>query len=655
MSEQKLTNKVAQPQSKAATTQQHNKEEHGLRDDAHDFTLKDYSVDGGEQGLAAIHRGTTGFVPRTGNVEYAQNGEIKPQPLELAPRSDIANTPVDNTPQTASAKEVESLNTSPSNPDVPMVSADDFLASFVNTGARSEVHDTSDNNVRISSPDTDAPKVGMSPVTTAESTVPVSSNDGNNGDNGNGGEESNAAPVMLDLFINGTDEDTSLLITQDMLLATIQDTDGDPLTASNLAVTGGALADNGDGTWTFTPDPDFHGNISLNYDVSDGQDTIPANGSIVVASVNDAADVSGPTSFATSEDTGIVISEAQLLANASDVDGDTLSVQNLSADGGTLTDNGDGTWSFAPDADFNGTVNLSYDVNDGTTNTATTGTVSVSAVNDAADVSGPTSFTTSEDTGIVISEAQLLANASDVDGDTLSVQNLSADGGTLTDNGDGTWSFAPDADFNGTINLSYDVNDGTTNTATTGTVSVSAINDGPTAGNVDLGATAEDTGIVITEAQLLAGSSDTDGDALSVTGVSVNPGFGSLTDNGNGTWTFNPAQDVNADDVAFSFTVSDGTTTDTATAVLDITAVNDAADVSGPTSFSTSEDTGIVISEAQLLANASDVDGDTLSVQNLSADGGTLTDNGNGTWSFAPDADFNGTINLSYDVNDGTT
>ncbi|PCJ82089.1 MAG: hypothetical protein COA52_20380, partial [Hyphomicrobiales bacterium] len=452
-----------------------------------------------------------------------------------------------------------------------------------------------------------------------------------------------------------TSEDTGIIISEAQLLANASDVDGDTLSVQNLSADGGTLTDNGDGTWSFAPDADFNGTINLSYDVNDGTTNTATTGTVNVSAVNDAADVSGPTSFATSEDTGIVISEAQLLANASDVDGDTLSVQNLSADGGTLTDNGDGTWSFAPDADFNGTINLSYDVNDGTTNTATTGTVNVSAVNDAADVSGPTSFTTSEDTGIVISEAQLLANASDVDGDTLSVQNLSADGGTLTDNGDGTWSFAPDADFNGTINLSYDVNDGTTNTATTGTVSVSAVNDGPTAGNVDLGATAEDTGIVITEAQLLAGSSDTDGDALSVTGVSVNPGFGSLTDNGNGTWTFNPAQDVNADDVAFSFTVSDGTTTDTATAVLDITAVNDAADVSGPMSFSMSEDGAMTIFEAGLLANASDVDGDILSVQNLSADGGTLTDNGDGTWSFAPDADFNGTINLSYDVNDGTT
>ncbi|NVJ93731.1 MAG: tandem-95 repeat protein, partial [Methylocystaceae bacterium] len=156
------------------------------------------------------------------------------------------------------------------------------------------------------------------------------------------------------------------------------------------------------------------------------------------------------------------------------------SVQNLSVDDGTLTDNGDGTWSFTPDENFNGEVNLSYDVSDGTTTTAATGTIEVAEVNDAADVSAPTSFSMNEDGTITISEDSLLANASDVDGDTLSVQNFSADGGTLTDNGDGTWTFEPADDFSGDINLSYDVSDGTDTVATTGTVSVEGVADAPT-------------------------------------------------------------------------------------------------------------------------------------------------------------------------------
>ena len=127
-----------------------------------------------------------------------------------------------------------------------------------------------------------------------------------------------------------------------------------------------------------------------------------------VAAVNDAAEVSGPVSFDTVENTPLTISEAELLANASDVDGDTLSVQNLSASGGTLTNNGDGTWDFTPDTDFDGTINLTFDVSDGWTTTAATGTIEVE---DAAtglidiDVTGNSSLDTSSGAGSVVGTA----------------------------------------------------------------------------------------------------------------------------------------------------------------------------------------------------------------------------------------------------------
>ncbi|NVK18792.1 MAG: cadherin-like domain-containing protein, partial [Methylocystaceae bacterium] len=71
-------------------------------------------------------------------------------------------------------------------------------------------------------------------------------------------------------------------------------------------------------------------------------------------------------------------------------------------------------------------------------------------------------------------------NASDVDGDDLSVSNVAADGGTLTDNGDGTWTFEPADDFSGNIDLSYDVSDGTETVQAGGSITVEAVADGPT-------------------------------------------------------------------------------------------------------------------------------------------------------------------------------
>ena len=93
-----------------------------------------------------------------------------------------------------------------------------------------------------------------------------------------------------------------------------------------------------------------------------------------------------------------------------------------------------------------------------------------------------------------------------------------------------------------------------------------------------------------------------------------------------------------------------------ATVTLSITGVNDASALTGPKAVlaAGTEDTVYTIHAADLLAGYTDVDGDSLSVTDLTANHGSLVDNGNGTWSFTPDANYNGPVSLSYNVYDGT-
>jgi ribosomal protein S28E/S33 len=87
---------------------------------------------------------------------------------------------------------------------------------------------------------------------------------------------------------------------------------------------------------------------------------------------------------------------------------------------------------------------------------------------------------------------------------------------------------------------------------------------------------AEDSGPrVISQAELLAGARDADGDALVAGQLSIVRGQGSLTANTDGSWTYTPAADDDSS-VLFSFEVSDGTSIARAEASLDITPVNDA-------------------------------------------------------------------------------
>ena len=194
--------------------------------------------------------------------------------------------------------------------------------------------------------------------------------------------------------------------------------------------------------------------------------------------------VSGPVTLADgSEDSTYTLSAAQLLANTSDT-GNTPSVKSVSVspNDGTLTNQGDGSWTFTPAANRNGAVTFNVVVTDGGNDVATSANLNLAPVNDAPAVSAPSALPSgSEDTAYSITTAQLLANATDVDGDALSVANLSANHGTLTDNSDGSWIFTPDANYHGAITLNYQVIDGHGGSvAANQGFSLTAINDAPT-------------------------------------------------------------------------------------------------------------------------------------------------------------------------------
>ncbi len=113
-----------------------------------------------------------------------------------------------------------------------------------------------------------------------------------------------------------------------------------------------------------------------------------------------------------------------------------------------------------------------------------------------------------EDTAYLLKTADLLQGFTDANSDTLSVKNLSANPGTLTDNGDGTWTLNTAANFNGKVALAYTVSDGKGGTLTAQlNLTLAAVNDAPT-GTVSLDNTAPQQGQTLTAQQTLA---DADG------------------------------------------------------------------------------------------------------------------------------------------------
>ena len=402
-------------------------------------------------------------------------------------------------------------------------------------------------------------------------------------------EDVNLAPIAGDVDLGAFNEDGFININKNDLLSNSFDADGDTLEITNLTLNDdvGTLEQNGQGAWRFTPNENYNGDdVSFSFEVSDGEDTASANAVVDVSAVNDGPEATDIDLGATNEDTAIVFTDADLLAGASDIDGDDLSIASVTLNDavGSLSDDGNGNYTFTPNENYNGDdVSFSFEVSDGEDTASANAVVDVSAVNDGPEATDIDLGATNEDTAIVFTDADLLAGASDIDGDDLSIASVTLNDavGSLSDDGNGNYTFTPNENYNGDdVSFSFEVSDGEDTASANAVVDVSAVNDGPEATDIDLGATNEDTAIVFTDADLLAGASDIDGDDLSIASVTLNDAVGSLSDDGNGNYTFTPNENYNGDDVSFSFEVSDGEDTASANATLDVTAIADNPDLS---------------------------------------------------------------------------
>ncbi|HEY6169749.1 MAG TPA: Ig-like domain-containing protein, partial [Verrucomicrobiae bacterium] len=452
-----------------------------------------------------------------------------------------------------------------------------------------------------------------------------------------------------------TAEDTLLVVASPGVLANDTDVDGDPLKA--LLVAGpanGTLTLGTNGSLSYRPNTNFNGTDSFTYKANDGvADSGIATVTITVTPVNDPP-VAANDSYATPEDVLLVIAAPGVLANDSDIDLNPLTALLVSTTtNGTLTLGTNGSFSYRPNTNFNGTDHFTYKANDGVADSAAaTVTITVTPVNDPP-VAANDAYSVNEDTLLNVAAPGVLANDSDVDGDPLTAALVTGPAhGTLTLNTNGSFTYLPATNFNGMDSFSYKANDGALDSApATVTINVVPGNDPPVAAN-DAYTTAEDTLLTVNAPGVLANDSDIDGDALIAVLVS-GPTNGTLTLNTNGSFSYRPGTNFNGAD-SFSYKANDGLADSAAaTVAITVTPANDAP-VAAADSYTTAEDTLLTIAVPGVLANDSDVDGDVLKALLVSGPShGTLTLNTNGSFSYRPATNFNGTDSFTYKANDG--
>ncbi|ELA7185810.1 tandem-95 repeat protein [Vibrio parahaemolyticus] len=281
-------------------------------------------------------------------------------------------------------------------------------------------------------------------------------------------------PVTLDAI---EEDGGSIIITTEELLSNVDDEDKDTLSVENLIIDkgNGTLVDNGDGTWTFTPQIDDDTEVSFTFDIIDDEDlVVSGSANLDILPINDAPNAENDV-ITTEEDTVVTI---DVLVNDSDVEGDVLSIQSASvpSEQGSV-DIVDGKLVFTPAENFNGEATITYIVTDGDLTDEAKVTVTVTPVNDSP-VAVDDTTSIQEDTAVTI---DVLTNDTDVDGDKLSIESVSVpkEQGTV-EVVDGKLVFTPAENFNGDAEITYTVTDGQLTDEAKVTVTVNPVNDAPT-------------------------------------------------------------------------------------------------------------------------------------------------------------------------------
>jgi hypothetical protein len=178
----------------------------------------------------------------------------------------------------------------------------------------------------------------------------------------------NVAPVALDQQVV-TPEDTSVALT-----LTASDANGDALTFSVVSGPSNGSLSGTAPSLTYTPAANYFGPDSFTFRASDGTlESNVATVSINLTSVNDAP-VANPDS-ATAQQNGAAVTIA-VLANDTDVEGDTLSVTAVTQPANGTAAVASPNVTYKPALNFTGVDTFTYTVSDGHGGTAV-GTVTV--------------------------------------------------------------------------------------------------------------------------------------------------------------------------------------------------------------------------------------------------------------------------------------
>ncbi|EPJ2794526.1 tandem-95 repeat protein, partial [Vibrio parahaemolyticus] len=334
---------------------------------------------------------------------------------------------------------------------------------------------------------------------------------------------------------------------------------------TNNGPANGTVSVNPDGSVTYTPNDNYHGTDSFTYIVTSGGVSESTTVSVDVTPVNDAP-VAKDDIATTQEDTAVTI---DVLPNDSDVDGDKLSIESASVpkEQGTV-EVVNGKLVFTPAENFNGDAEITYIVTDGTLTDQATVKVTVNAVNDTPVVeSNIADQALAEDfTPYSIDLNTAFSDVDNVDGElTFSVSGNSNIQVAIVN---GIATITPTADWNGSETLTFTATD-PSGESISQTVNFTVA---PVADIVADNATVvEDTPTII---NVLGNDTFEGKDKVVSLDAENGPKNGTVIVNNDGTVTYTPDDNYVGKDT-FTYVVTSGGVSESTTATVNVTPVND--------------------------------------------------------------------------------
>ncbi|MES2628752.1 MAG: Ig-like domain-containing protein, partial [Bacteroidota bacterium] len=455
-----------------------------------------------------------------------------------------------------------------------------------------------------------------------------------------------------------TNEDVVLNRSNPGVLINDTDADGDALSASIFTQPKhGTITIDPQGGFVYTPDIDYFGLDSVIYQACDAFGGCALGTALItILPVNDAPR-SLPDTYTINEDDSLSLIAPGLMFNDLDPDGDNITVSLSAAPSkGVASVKSDGSFTYKPNANYNGTDSFKYRVCDSgnpSLCTIETVTIIIKPVNDAPDAKVDV-YTLAEDVPLTVLPKGVLTNDVDLEGDVLTARVVKNPlNGVLSLSANGGFVYVPNADYNGTDVFVYEACDpsGACDTASV-YLTITPVNDPPKATD-DYYSTAEEVTLVVGAPGLLFNDSDPEGNTISASLINV-PAHGTALVNANGSFTYIPNPNYSGPD-SYTYRTTDafGAFTD-ATAYITVIPVNDNP-IAVADSFSVAEDNVLHIAPPGILQNDTDVDGDVLTVTSIGTQPlhGTVILSSDGAFDYTPNTNFFGTDTWTYLIQDG--